>query len=120
LLNYFKAPKKMKNAQLIQQPPAQEIAQEIAAQLGGARRLKIMTGADLYSDNENRTLIIRTRVRGAKANYIRIRLTSMDLYDMEFFKGHGGSLKPIAEFSGIYNDQLKGIFERTTGLRLSL
>jgi len=54
-----------------------------------------------------------------KINYVRIRLNGKDLYDLEFIKIHGTSVKVKAEANDVYADQLVDTFEKNTGLYLS-
>jgi len=102
-----------------------EIANTIIRQMGGGGKLKAMTGAKdmlaLESGVQFKFMLSKT------ANKVIIDYTPDDLYNMTFYKV--GRLnkktwdipaKEIAKFEGIYNDQLKPIFEETTGLYLSL
>jgi hypothetical protein len=101
-------------------------------QLGGAGRLKAMIGAkDFMSDNGGRTLMFKFPNKGAsKPNYVEITLTGGDDYDIQFGritskkdKVYGVRtpvLKKLKKYTGIYADQLKKIFEKETGLYLSL
>lgn len=104
----------------------------ILQQLGGAGRLKAMIGVKQFmSDNGGKTLILSfpNRAKG-KANYVKITLTNRDLYDVEFGrkgmkkdKGLGIKMpvyKKLKTVKGVYNDMLKNMFEKETGLRLSL
>lgn len=59
----------------------------------------------------------------SKANICRLELDEgLDLYNLIFLKLNKKtfSLDEKARFDGIYGDQLKEIFQETTGLRLSL
>lgn len=98
-------------------------------QLGGSRRLKLMIGAkDFLSDDNGNTLVFKFK-KGplSPANYVRITLTPADLYDVEF-KKIGRLNKTTFEvpvettdaFKGIGSDNLKDLFENTTGLFLTL
>ena len=104
----------------------------ILQQLGGSGRLWSMIGAkDFMSDNGGKTLRFKFPNRSkSKPNMIKITLTSMDLYDMEFgrtgmkkdpnFPIKSPSYTKMKTIKGVYDDMLKGIFEKETGLRLSL
>ncbi len=97
----------------------QEIAQTILTQLGGINRLNAMIGVkDVYSIENG--VRFRIKCRGAKANYVKIQLNSMDLYDMELGKVHGESYKVKGAFNSVYGDMLKQLISNTTGLALSL
>ena len=102
-----------------------EIANTIIRQMGGAGRLKAMIGAkDIYALDSG----VQFRFMGSKkANKVKIDYTPDDLYTMTFIKVGRLNKKTfdikvdtVETFEGIYNDQLKPIFEETTGLYLSL
>lgn len=94
----------------------------IYRQLGGGRFVA-MTGAKDFIADEN-TLIFKLRRGSAKngINIVRITLNSMDLYDVKFQKYNYKTydITDIKEYNNIYADQLKEIFEETTGLYTSL
>ena len=92
----------------------------ILEQMGGKNRIQAMTDAYnfVYSDGDKS---LRFRFKGSrKVNYVKITLNSLDLYDMEFKKIWGMKCKDVETVNGVYWDQLKPIFEETTGLYLSL
>lgn len=95
-----------------------EIAQEILRQLGGQRFI-VMTGSKQFLALKNGLSMKLTRNQSG-ANYLRITLTPMDTYKMEFLSLRGQSMKAKAEFEDIYCDQLQDIFTQTTGLYTSL
>lgn len=111
-----------------------EIANTIISQLGGFGKLKAMVGM-------NNTLALESGLQfgfkgSRKINKCVITLTDMDLYEMSFYKnckitGNEKSVdamdrkieksrEVVESFEGVYFDQLKPIFESTTGLNLSL
>jgi hypothetical protein len=95
-----------------------------AQQLGGTNRLKTMIGAkDFMHDNGGNTLMFK--FSGSKvANYVRITLNAVDLYDIEFKKigRKAGCLQAwkTGEFQNIGAENLKGTIEKFTGLYLSI
>ena len=93
-------------------------ATTILQQLGG-RRFQVMTGSYNFVSNGN-SLTMKLRRNAAKATHLRITLTSMDDYTMEFISCRGASIKTKAEFEGVYCDQLQSFFTETTGLYTSL
>lgn len=106
---------------------AKEVAEAIYAQLGG-RRAAVMIGMrGLVSgtdDAGNAYLSFRFKA-GRKADYCTVTLTPADLYDMTVEKVSYGARqglrrKVVAEHKGVYADQLKELFEKATGLYLSL
>lgn len=95
----------------------QEIASTIISQLGGIRRLNAMTGAYNFVAIDNG---VSFRIKNRSANYIKIVLTSMDLYDLEIGRISGSKYTVVKSAQGLYNDQLKPIIEKATGMYLSL
>ena len=103
-----------------------EIAQTILQQLGGGKFV-VMTGAKDFVAIEN-GLQFKLGRNKSKCNTIRIILTGMDDYIMEFWKI---SLprwswkkvdyteykeKMLKRYEGLYFDQLQEFFTETTGL----
>jgi len=94
----------------------------ILKQMGGPGRLKAMLGAKHFISHDGGKALsfqFPNRQR-SKGNYVKITLRPDDTYDMEFSKIVKYEAKPVKTYSGIHADQLKPIFERQTGLRLSL
>ena len=95
---------------------ANDWASEILRQLGG-RRFIAMTGAKQFvKDDKTQTIVFKIGRNEAGINYVKIKLNSMDTYDMEFVKMRAGKRTTISEANGIYNDQLQDIFTEHTGL----
>src|SRR5580698_10794847 len=97
-------------------------ADVILSQLGG-RRFIAMTGAKhLFSDNGGQALVFQLPARFAKdgINAVKITLDPTDTYSVEFKKigtaRNGYKCTVVKAFEGVYNDQLRPIFESTTGL----
>jgi len=90
--------------------------QQTVQQLGG-NQFKAMTGATFIADGN--TLVVKFK-GSEKCNIVYIELNSMDLYNVSFFKYKGLNVKPVSEFENIYAEDLRGLFERQTGLRTSL
>ena len=93
------------------------VANTILDQLGGAGRLRAMTGAYNFYDIGNG---LSFKIKNARANYIKIKLTSMDLYDVEVGRIRGNTYKVVDSAQGLYFDQLKPFIEKATGMYLSL
>lgn len=92
------------------------IAQTILQQLGGTGRLHAMTGAYNFLDLGDG---VSFRIKNARANYIRIKLNSLDLYDVEVGRIRGHNYTVVKEMSNLYADQMKEFIEGATGMRLS-
>lgn len=81
--------------------------------------LKLMIGAKNFSFGESGVSFIFKMFR--KANVCRIELNeSTDLYNLVFSKIARYELKEVLRFDGLYCDQLKEVFERETGLTLTV
>lgn len=95
-------------------------AEEVLKQLGG-RKFIAMTGAKQFvRDDKNRAIMFKIPKAKNGINYIRITLTSMDLYDIEFMSFRGTNVKTVATEKGVYNNNLQKIFTKHTGLNTSL
>ena len=92
-----------------------QIAETIIRQMGGPGKLKAMVNARNFACNEKGDLTFKFS-GSRKYNLVKVELTPLDDYTIKFYKNT--TEKKIIE--GIYNDQLKEIFEEETGLRLSL
>lgn len=98
-----------------------------AQQLGEQQRLKLMIGAkDFFSDDNGQTLTFKFP-RCCKANYCKITLEADDTYTVRFIKIGRLNKKTwevkvtqTGEFKGVYDDNLKDVFENFTRLYLSL
>lgn len=92
-------------------------ADTIAMQLGG-NRFAAMTGATFLRDGENKLIV---KFKGSKvSNYLTITLNAFDLYDVEFSKFRNLDLKTVRTIDNVSADNLRAIFEATTGLYTSL
>ena len=98
-----------------------QIANETINQMGGFSKLAAMVGAHNFVYDNDGMVKFSFKMCG-KTNMIKIELSSDDLYDVSFYKfsRKNATCDLVAEHNGIYNDQLRSIFERETGLYLSL
>ena len=90
-----------------------EVGKTILQQLGGHRFIA-MTGARNFLAFEN-GLAFRIPTRNG-ANAIKIKLTPMDVYTMEFTRIRGTMLTTIAELNDLYAEDLQNAFTTHTGL----
>ena len=82
--------------------------------------LTVMAGCGIYGYDKDS---VSFRFKGCKkANICKICIEADDTYSLTFFKigVKDLSLNVSGNFSGIYADGLKGVFEDFTGLMLSL
>jgi hypothetical protein len=82
---------------------------------------RAMTGAKTFGTRGN-DLSFRLPSNFAKQgiNYVRIELTAAYDYTITFGKIRGTSYKVIAETAGVFCGELRAVFERHTGLAVSL
>jgi hypothetical protein len=92
------------------------VAKEIYNQLG--KKAMFMMGAkNIAGDNNS----LSFKISGSpKYNFIKITLNSLDLYDVKFIKYFNYKITREVEVNNVYNDQLKDVIEKNTGLYLSL
>jgi len=91
------------------------VAKTILQQLGGNKFIAMTGAKDLGDGGKYLSFKIRARAKQS-INYVKITLTSMDLYDMEFGSIRKHKLKVKKTVKGVYNDQLQKIFTDVTGL----
>lgn len=98
-----------------------EIANTIAAQMGGVRTLKLMLGATVYASATAPHLAFKfpNRTR-SKGNLVTVSLRPDDTYDMEFFNAGKLARKSVRKCEGVYADQLVELFEEQTGWSLNV
>lgn len=91
-------------------------AKTIINQLGG-RAFVLMTGAKQFVvDGRNNTLQFRIGRNCKSINVVRITLTVMDDYTVEFGRLRAGTYKIVNKVTGIFCDTLAETFRRYTGL----
>lgn len=78
-----------------------------------------MTGAKDFMSIEN-GVTCKIGRNSSNANYLKITVNSMDLYDMEFIRIHGEKITTIKKITDVYNDQLQELFTKTTGMYTKL
>lgn len=94
-----------------------EIASTILMQLGGAGRLNAMTGAYNFIIIPNG---VSFRLKNPPANYVKIELTSGDLYNIEVGRIRGDKYTVVDRAEGYYDDMMKPFIEKATGLTLTM
>jgi hypothetical protein len=97
-----------------------QLAQTIINQMGGTGRLSAMIGANNFVTTENG---VQFSFKGSrKANRCTVTLDASDTYTMKLYKVNARTFdfSMTAEHEDLYWDMLKPVFERETGLYLSL
>jgi hypothetical protein len=101
-----------------------QVAETIIKQLGGVGRLTSMIGAKDFLNMDIGSGKGGLQFRFARAvksiNRVKIMLNSKDLYDITFYAGSAMNIRAVKEFKDIYADQLVSLFEKETGLYLSI
>ena len=99
-----------------------QVTKTILEQLGGGRFVA-MTGANHFVGDDN-TLKFRLPGGGGLCkdgiNYVTIRFEPSDTYTVEFFRVRALKQTQIKRYCDVYNDQLRDVFERATGLATSM
>jgi hypothetical protein len=87
----------------------------------GGKRFIAMTGAKpLTIDKKRKELLFKIGRNAKGINLVTIRLTSLDLYDMEFAQVRMGNKKVKAVEKRVYGDQLQTFFKKHTGMNTYL
>lgn len=84
----------------------------------GAQALS-MIGASKLAAGEN-DLSFKIGRNSKSINYVRISLNGLDLYDMEFIRVRAGKITTVSEANGVYDDMLRPMIEKHTGLYTNL
>lgn len=97
------------------------ITKTIFNQFGGNRAMLMIGGTDVVNDLMN-TINFKFKAKAKnKANIFQVKYNAgTDLYDCAFFRYHDAELTTIEKLEGIDAENLKSIFENSTGLYLSL
>ena len=95
-----------------------EVATTILSQLGGNKFI-MMTGSHQFVAMKD-GLGMKLRRNTSGANYLKIKLTPMDVYTMEFISIRGEKMTTKKKFESVYNDQLQELFTDATGLYTKL
>lgn len=98
------------------------IANTILAQLGGNRFVAMTGSKNFMGSQENRDLQFCVGKNDSGINKCVIYLKDDDTYTVTFYKiaSRGLKVRMIANFVGVYADQLSNVFETATGMRTSL
>tara|TARA_Y100000310_G_C20687215_1_gene819840 strand:+ start:1283 stop:3055 length:1773 start_codon:yes stop_codon:yes gene_type:complete len=96
------------------------VAKTILDQMGGQRRLQMMIGANKFIDLGKGIGIKWPNKQRSKGNYVEIKLTGRDLYDMTFYNVSTRGKKKVKEHRDLYFDMLVPVFEKQTGWYLRM
>ena len=93
-----------------------QIAKTILEQLGGNRFIAMTGAKHCLAVESGLTFKLPSNFARHSINCVRVILTPMDDYTVEFLRVRGTSVKEVAKYDGIYCDGLKDLFEEQTGL----
>ena len=96
-----------------------KVAEMIIKQLGGIGRLQAMIGAKDFVGGPDKVQFKWKAKAANKANCLVVKLTPADEYEVEFWKIRGFKMDKVSEHPA-FAGTLKELFERETGLYLSL
>jgi hypothetical protein len=101
------------------------VATTIFQQLGG-RQFQVLTGArNLVGGDDSLSMQVSASAQIPLKNrctHVRITLDPMDTYTVEFLRFNRKTYEftECSKHEGVYNDQLKDLFEAQTGLYVTL
>jgi len=101
---------------------ALQAAETIFSQMGGTRRLAMMTGAKNFAFTRRDGFAVASfRIgRNSKGvNHVEVELNGLDLYNVTFRRIHGTKVTVKASHSDIYAEMLVDTFEAETGMYLT-
>tara|TARA_R110002020_G_scaffold96724_7_gene231330 strand:+ start:7172 stop:7471 length:300 start_codon:yes stop_codon:yes gene_type:complete len=96
---------------------AETALNQLTQSSNGSGRLKVMIGAKNFVKSDEEQWVSFKYPRG---KYVKIKLNSMDLYDVEFGTIRKFEYKVKNTYENTYAEDLKEIFEQETKLYLSL
>lgn len=96
-----------------------QVTQTIFNQMGGWQFASLV-GTKAIGSQGNTLMVRFTGKAKNKINLVKVTLSADDTYTMEFCRASKAGTVAVKECEGVYCDQLKDIFESTTGLYVSL
>jgi hypothetical protein len=95
---------------------------DIARDQIGNKALYMIGAKDFVFGNSGgkKSLVFKIMRNSKGVSHIRMRLSSMDLYDMEFLAIRAGKIKVKSKEKGVYGDQLGVMIKKNTGLNIRL
>ena len=88
----------------------------------GPKALYMIGAKDFIFGNSGgkKSLVFKIMRNSKGVSHIRMRLTSLDLYDMEFLAIRAGKIKVKSKEKGVYGDTLRVMIKKNTGLNVKL
>lgn len=101
-------------------PKTPQFAIDIINQLGGNKFIAMTGSTNFVYDNDSQSVSMQLRKNLIRAKYLKITLTVMDVYTVQFYGMKDNMPVLIKEVHNVYNDMLRELFEVTTGLNTTL
>lgn len=98
----------------------ENVAATILQQLGGKGKVVAMIGAKHFLDGGKYLTFQYPKAPKNKSNAVKIILNHTDTYDVIFYAIRGTNLNEVSKHDGIGAENLKELFQKETGLYLSL
>jgi hypothetical protein len=95
-------------------------AETVLRQLGGGRFVAMTGAKNMMALPCGGLQVQLARFPGVKTTAVRVELTPADTYRVEGFACRGFNVKSLWVAEGVHADQLRGVFEANTGLRVTL
>mgnify|MGYP003133981741 FL=1 len=101
------------------------VVETMLNQLGGANKIRVMTGATIAIDDNSTTLVFNRQVgrSGQKLTHLTVSYNAgLDLYDLKATKLNKRTYEfdTVKKLTGVYGDQIKEICQNITGLYFTL
>ena len=100
--------------------PSLEVANTIAQQMGGVPKLTAMIGAKQFLGDKDMLQFKWSAKSKKKINTVRIQLAKNDTYKVTFYSLKGFDVSEVSGWDDVQASELRHLFERETGLALSL
>ena len=95
------------------------VAFTMLAQMGGANAFFAMTGARNVVCGP-REFSCKLGSNASGVTHFRCTLNDQDLYDVQYLRCRGSKVVVVSEHHGVYADNLAPLFEKQTGLCLTM
>jgi len=95
-----------------------KLANTILNQLGGNTFITMTGAKNLFGDRF--CLSFRVMKNSSGITHVQIRVNSVDLYDLIFYKMWGTKIKAVETIDNVGVENLKAVFTDKTGLDTSL
>ncbi len=88
--------------------------------LGGNKFVCMVDAKDMVYSDSDQFLMFKIARNDHKVTHVKVTLTALDLYDVEYLNIRARKVKVISKSSGLLGNQLAENFERNTGLKTKL